>query len=469
MKFSKELKAYDTSIEGLLVFDIPVHGDARGWFKENWQREKQLNLGLPDFDPVQNNISFNAKPGVTRGLHAEPWDKYISVASGRVFGAWCDLREGSPTYGETYTHEIGPDVAIFVPRGVANGFQALEQSAYTYLVNAHWHPDAEYSFVNLADETLDIQWPIPLEKAELSDKDLNHPPLAKATPVPSKKILITGANGQLGRQLSQDFPEAELCTRDDLDLTLPWEKLSLARDWSQYSTIINAAAYTAVDKAEADQASAWRINAEAVHSLSRIANENGITLVHVSTDYVFDGRTEIHHEDEPVSPLNVYGQSKAAGEIAARSSLRHYVIRTSWVIGDGPNFVRAMASLAEKGVSPAVVNDQVGRLTFTSTLSASIKHLLASNASFGVYNVSNSGPVTSWFEIAQIVYESLGYGGSRVAPTSTEEYYAGKEGIAARPTNSVFDLSKVQEAGFKPEDWTEKLSSYLSDLQLKGE
>ena len=88
MDFEKDLRAVETNIPGLIVFDLPVHGDNRGWFKENWQRAKQTALGLPDFGPVQNNISFNAKKGVTRGIHAEPWDKYISIAAGSVFGAW---------------------------------------------------------------------------------------------------------------------------------------------------------------------------------------------------------------------------------------------------------------------------------------------------------------------------------------------------------------------------------------------
>ena len=94
MDFEKELKVERTNIPGLIVFDLPVHGDNRGWFKENWQRAKMTALGLPDFGPVQNNISFNAKKGVTRGIHAEPWDKYISIATGAVFGAWVDLRPG---------------------------------------------------------------------------------------------------------------------------------------------------------------------------------------------------------------------------------------------------------------------------------------------------------------------------------------------------------------------------------------
>ncbi|MEF2792815.1 MAG: dTDP-glucose 4,6-dehydratase, partial [Alistipes dispar] len=136
--FEKELKVTETNIPGLLVFDLPVHGDNRGWFKENWQRAKMMGLGLPDFGPVQNNISFNATKGVTRGIHAEPWDKYISIATGEIFGAWVDLRPGE-SFGQVYTTRLDPSKAIYVPRGVGNSFQALQDgTVYTYLVNAHW-------------------------------------------------------------------------------------------------------------------------------------------------------------------------------------------------------------------------------------------------------------------------------------------------------------------------------------------
>ena len=123
---TKELNVRATDIPGLLVIDLPVHGDNRGWFKENWQREKMRAAGLPDFDPVQNNISFNTSVGTTRGIHAEPWDKYVSVASGRIFGAWVDLRAGE-SFGRVVTVELGPDTAIFVPRGVGNAFQTLQE------------------------------------------------------------------------------------------------------------------------------------------------------------------------------------------------------------------------------------------------------------------------------------------------------------------------------------------------------
>lgn len=166
--FEKELAVADTGIGGLKVVDLAVHGDSRGWFKENWQRAKMTELGIPDLRVVQNNVSYNDSRGVTRGIHAEPWDKFISVARGSVFGAWVDLREGSATYGKVFTCTLDPSKAIYVPRGVGNSFQALEDgTAYTYLVDAHWSLELKrtYTFVNLADPELAIEWPIPLDQA----------------------------------------------------------------------------------------------------------------------------------------------------------------------------------------------------------------------------------------------------------------------------------------------------------------
>lgn len=170
-----ELAVRETPIPGLYEIDLVLHGDNRGWFKENYQKAKMEALGLPAFEIVQNNFSYNEEVGVTRGLHAEPWEKFISVANGSVFGAWTDLRPG-PTFGKTYTCEITPDKAIFVSRGIANGYQTLEPHVtYTYLVNAHWSPDAQYQFVNLFDPELAVPWPIPREQAIISDKDAGHP------------------------------------------------------------------------------------------------------------------------------------------------------------------------------------------------------------------------------------------------------------------------------------------------------
>jgi dTDP-4-dehydrorhamnose 3,5-epimerase len=178
-----ELAIHEIDIPGFFVVDLVLHGDNRGWFKENYQKEKMEALGLPKFEVVQNNFSFNAEIGVTRGLHAEPWEKFISVANGRVFGAWVDLRAG-PSFGKTFTMEITPDKAVFVPRGIANGYQTLEENVtYTYLVNDHWSQETRYTFVNLFAPELNIPWPIPKEKAIISDKDADHPMLKDVKPM----------------------------------------------------------------------------------------------------------------------------------------------------------------------------------------------------------------------------------------------------------------------------------------------
>jgi dTDP-4-dehydrorhamnose reductase len=275
------------------------------------------------------------------------------------------------------------------------------------------------------------------------------------------KTLILGAGGQLGKALSAEFPEAEQATRETIDVSS--SSMLTARNWQEYDLILNAAAYTAVDLAETQEGriDAWNSNAVALGHLARISLEHDITVVHISSDYVFDGTQSIHTEDEPFSPLGVYGRTKAAGDIAISLAQRYYILRTSWVIGEGKNFVQTMRMLAEKDVKPSVVNDQTGRLTFTTDLAKGIKHLVDNNAPFGTYNLSNDGESVSWADIASLVYEQVGHDRSDVTGVSTEVYYAGKEGIAPRPLQSTLDLTKIKAAGFTPRDWNEALSEYL--------
>ncbi|AQN80108.1 dTDP-4-dehydrorhamnose 3,5-epimerase [Leuconostoc garlicum] len=179
--FEKPLAARQVAeIPGMIEFDIPVHGDNRGWFKENFQKEKMVPLGFPESffaeGKLQNNVSFS-RQGVLRGLHAEPWDKYISVAdNGKVLGAWVDLRAGD-SFGHVYQTVIDASKGIFVPRGVANGFQVLSETvSYLYLVNDYWALELKpkYAFVNYADPTLGIEW-ADVAHAEVSEADKNHP------------------------------------------------------------------------------------------------------------------------------------------------------------------------------------------------------------------------------------------------------------------------------------------------------
>ncbi|BCW48498.1 bifunctional dTDP-4-dehydrorhamnose 3,5-epimerase family protein/NAD(P)-dependent oxidoreductase [Arthrobacter sp. StoSoilB13] len=459
-----ELTSRSTPIPGLVLFGLPVHGDHRGWFKENWHRSKMMALGLPDFGPVQNNISFNAKRGTTRGIHAEPWDKFISLASGRIFGAWVDLRQG-PTFGTVFHAEMSPMEAIFVPRGVGNAFQTLEDNtAYTYLVNDHWSAaaQADYTFLNLADEDVGLPWPIPLEEAVVSDQDRTHPRLGDVAPMQSRRTLVLGADGQLGKALREEFdgdPTVDFAGRAQFDISA--ENSYLATDWRKYSTIINAAAFTGVDAAETAEGrtAAWSINAAAVSRLARTAVEHSLTLVHVSSDYVFDGTAAVHREDEAPTPLGVYGQSKAAGDAAVAAVPRHYIVRSSWVVGEGRNFVRTMAGLAAKGVAPAVVGDQWGRLTFASDIAAGIRHLITQQAPYGTYNLTSDGEPQSWAEIAQEVYRLCGVDPGKISTISTSEY--AKPGMAPRPGSSVLDLSKIKGTGFSPSMSHSRLEAYL--------
>jgi dTDP-4-dehydrorhamnose 3,5-epimerase len=179
-----ELHVSKTDIPGLLVVALAVHGDSRGWFKESFQKAKMVEQGFPaDFNVIQNNISYNAQRGVTRGIHAEPWDKYISISVGSAFAAIVDLRKGD-TFGKVLTFELNPGIALYVPRGCGNSYQSLEDgTTYSYLVNEHWSPDAKYTHVNLSDPDLKIQWPLPLEMAELSPKDKVNPMLKDIQPM----------------------------------------------------------------------------------------------------------------------------------------------------------------------------------------------------------------------------------------------------------------------------------------------
>ncbi len=489
LEFEKELKAERTNIPGMLVFDLPVHGDSRGWFKENWQRAKQMALGLPDLGPVQNNISFNAERGVTRGIHAEPWDKYISVATGSVFGAWVDLRPGE-SFGEVYTCVIDPSKAIYVPRGVGNSFQALEDgTAYAYLVNAHWSAELKktYTFVNLADPELGIEWPIPLSECELSEADRAHPMLKEAIPMAPHRTLVTGANGQLGRAVKALAEERGVAgsfdfgDRGEFDFSNPADYSKV--DWTLYGAVINCGAYTAVDAAETPEGrrAAWTANAQGPALLAKVCAEHGIALVHVSSDYVFDGTAEEHDEDEPFSPLGVYGQTKAAGDIAVANCPRHYIVRSSWVIGDGKNFVRTMAALSDRCAEPGdsldqvtVVDDQFGRLTFTRDMAEGIFWLLgyregdkepSAPCEYGAYNLTGSGRVASWADIAAKVFELRNGNADAVRPVSTAEYYASASGsISPRPEHSALTLSKLEDAGYAPANWEDSLLAYVKSI-----
>lgn len=277
----------------------------------------------------------------------------------------------------------------------------------------------------------------------------------------SSKFLIIGAHGQLGRALQQRYPAATAVDSKQLDIGDV--RAVEAYDWTNVSVVLNAAAYTNVDGAETADGRrlAWQVNAVGVANLTRAAIEYDIPLVHISSEYVFDGTTSPHIEAEPLSPLGVYAQTKAAGDIAALVHHKSYILRTSWVIGDGKNFVRTMMNLADKNISPQIVDDQIGRLTFTSTLVNVIDHLLTTQATPGIYNVSNGGEPVSWADVARSVFSILGRSDLTVTGVTTEAYFASQPHTAPRPLRSELDLSKILATGLELRDWKNELNLYM--------
>ena len=297
-------------------------------------------------------------------------------------------------------------------------------------------------------------------------------------------IAIIGG-GQLGRSLKELIPEATLLTRPAVDIT-DFDSLSKAlAAIDELEVVINTAAWTDVDGAETEEGEkiAREVNVDGVLNLVRIVNSRGLILVHISSDYVWDGNESDHLETEKVKPMGVYGYTKACGDTFAAQA-RHYIIRTSWLIGDNlptdnkNNFVKTMANLAVKGVSPKVVCDQYGRLTFASELSKAILHLIQTKPEYGIYNVSNDGEVRDWCKLADMVFTLVGKSFPEmevpeVWPISTREYVSGKDNIAPRPKNSDFNLDKIKYTGFIPSDYEPLLESYVQGLckeftQIKG-
>jgi len=279
-------------------------------------------------------------------------------------------------------------------------------------------------------------------------------------------IVILGAEGQLGRALAELLPWATLCNRSSLDIT---DAVAVANyDWSDVTAVINAAAYTNVDGAETPRGGriARAVNASAVGYLADAATKHNFVFVHISSDYVFDGKSpRPYFESAEMAPLNVYGATKATGDRRAARTPKHYIVRTAWVIGDGANFVRTMVDLGRRGISPAVVADQIGRPTFTTTLAAGIVHLLETLAPYGTYNLTNNGPLVAWVGLARIIFAMKGYDLPVTSKTSAE-YYADKPAAAQRPHYSALDTTAITATGFIPDDWRPTLEAYLTSADV---
>lgn len=279
------------------------------------------------------------------------------------------------------------------------------------------------------------------------------------------KVLILGATGQLGKSLSEiSWPEeVELLTPSSRDVDVT-EKDSLEKYFKEFEPafVINATAWTDVPGAESNLEGALLLNAEAVESMARLCKELSATLIHVSTDYVFDGQSQTPYgEADQTNPLNNYGKSKLAGEEAiTNSGLKDfYIIRTSWLYSRfGKNFVKTIARRALSNESSVITDDQFGTPTFAGDLASAILSIITLKPTPGIYHYSNSG-VTCWFEFGKSIYElseaDLALVSSRKSETSELK----------RPNFSQFDLSKWVLAGLPtPPDWRDSLRHQMPSI-----
>ena len=265
-------------------------------------------------------------------------------------------------------------------------------------------------------------------------------------------VIVLGKSGQLARHLRRVMPDAVFWGRRTVDAS-DAKQLEAALVEARPSAIINAAGYTAVDRAEQERDLAWQLNAEAPAAAARAAAALDVPLVHVSTDYVFDGRSSVTYtENAPVNPLNTYGRTKLAGELAVQSLChKHWILRTSWLFSEfGPNFVTTMIRLAKSRNAVNVVDDQFGRPTHAGDLAELIRVLVSGNGSsaipFGVYHATD-GPVISWHQFAGRIFdEAVANGLLESAPEVNPIPSADYSTAAVRPLHAVLEPSTTLTA-----------------------
>ena len=279
-----------------------------------------------------------------------------------------------------------------------------------------------------------------------------------------KKIIVTGADGQLGRAINLQYAgntEYELVNTDvgELDITSIDKVMEFARDVRPYA-IINCAAYTAVDACEKEEDLAFRINALGARNLSIAAGETGAKLMHVSTDYVFDGNgSRPYRETDPTGPQGAYGRTKLAGENFVREfGSRHLIIRTAWLYGDGKNFVKTMLRLSETNDKVRVVMDQVGSPTSASELAKAIAYLLPTE-NYGLFHGTCEGDC-SWAEFTKEIFRLAGRS-TVVEAITTEEYGA----AAKRPAYSILENYMLKmTTDFMFADWHDAIAEYIRNI-----
>ena len=470
-----------TNLKDCYVIEIDKFGDNRGFFQEYYNKQRYTPL---QFKAVEQTNRSGSLKGTLRGLHFQknPFcqAKIVEVIKGRAIDVVVDLRIDSPTYGQYFYIELtdNNNKQLFVPRGFAHGFVALEDDTrFQYLVDNEYAPKMEGG-IKWNDPNIGIDWDKILKANGISEpllsaKDQVHPGIKENKVIFKRrqdKYLITGSNGQLGFDIKRELlangiKEENILATDvsNMDITDREKVLEVIGNFKP-DIIFHCAAWTDVDKAEVKKDLVRKINVDGCRNIAEAAKRVDAKVIYLSTDYVFDGTKKgLYVPDDKPNPINHYGETKYLGEEEIRKNPKHFIARISWVFGiNGKNFIRTMLNLADIRKELTVVDDQIGSPTYTVDL-AHLLYNLSQTDNYGTYHVTNEG-FCSWAEFADYIMKSNNKD-TRIIPVSTEEYYKDKK-AADRPLNSQLDKSKLEEIGLhRLPSWQDAADRYFQALR----
>jgi len=457
------MKVEKTAIEGVLVLTPKVFEDNRGWFMEAYTTKVNE---LSNIDFVQDNHSLSKEKDTFRGLHFQnhPYaqSKLVRCIKGSILDFAIDLRKNSKTYLQSISVELSENnkQMLFIPKGFAHGFLTLTDN-----VEVMYKVDDLYSYNH--DKSLfylDPKLKLKLkENLILSDKDFTAPLIEKLDSNFDVKILVTGANGQLGYDVCRLLEKKgiDFCAADIQDFDITDEKAT-EKFVSKYepNIIIHCSAYTAVDKAEEDQNNCYSVNVLGTKNMVSVAKIINAKFIYLSTDYIFSATDDkVINELEKPKAINYYGKTKLEGEQLALAYDKSFIVRTSWVFGkNGNNFVKTILNLAKQKTELQIIGDQIGSPTYTVDLAKALVDL-AFTESYGIYHITNEG-FCSWFEFAEFILDSAKIK-VKLNKISTAEYNA----KAKRPSNSRLskDMLDKQKIDRLPE-WKDAVLRFLKEV-----
>lgn len=456
-----------TNLEGVLLLTPEPYYDSRGWFMESFCKKKLAELGiLADF--VQDNHSYSAYRGTLRGLHFQnrPHEqaKLVRCTRGAIKDVAVDIRKGSSTYGQYYAAILSEQnkKQLYIPRGFAHGFITLTDNVEVqYKTDNFYHYPSDRS-ISYKDSFLNIDWG--QEAVVISDKDKNAPKLSESDANLSKRVLVTGAEGRLGRAICKRLKAERYdylgLGKSKLDITNAYNVNAVFKKFKP-EIVIHCAAYTNVDRAELEQDKCFAVNAQGTYNIAAACQRAGSTLIYISTDYVYDGKTEgLVNEDFPANPMSVYGKSKLlAEEHVKKLTDKHYIFRVQWLFGEGESFAKAVYNLGLKQADISAAVDQLGTPTYIDDLCKVIMQAFSSQK-YGVYNVGNED-FCSRYELAKHIIEKCKLN-AKISAVYTNTLNL----LAKRPLNARLSKQKLYGAGFSPlRSWTEAIDFYLEQLK----